>query len=58
MITRNILTELSVSEEKRIYGGELSKQFLTFSTETEKHRREIMRKSLNTHLKLGKENDE
>jgi len=48
-----------MTEDQRIYGGELSKQFLTSSTETDEHRRERMEKSLNAYLnlKLGEEDE-
>lgn len=49
-----------MSVEKRIYGGELLEKVLTGLTESNEHRQERMRKSLNAHFKnfWRKENGE
>lgn len=51
---------LQMSEDERIYGGELSEKVLTGLTESEKHRQERMRRSLQAHFEnfWRKENGE
>jgi len=44
---------LQMSEEERIYGGNLSEEVVTILTATDEQRREIMKKSLQAHLNLN-----